>query len=99
MMGQYAYKELAEELRTADVYVTKGKKVSVALTYTADVEKLALCDHMLVLLDAHTWTSGEETAKLVEHIHTAMRTGVHIICVHEFPSVVGPPRDECDFGG
>ena len=26
-----------------------------------------------------------------------MRAGVHLLCVHEFPSVVGPPRHECDF--
>ena len=53
---------------------------------------------MLVLLDERTWTSGEDTAKLVEHIHQAMRLGVHLCCVHEFPSVVGPPRHECEFG-
>jgi len=52
---------------------------------------------MLVLLDERTWTSGEDTAQLVEHIHSAMRSGVHMICVHEFPSVVGPPRHECEF--
>ena len=60
--------------------------------------KLAECDHMLVLLDERTWTSGETTAWLVEHIHEAMRAGVHLNCVHEFPSVVGPPRHECEFG-
>ena len=27
-----------------------------------------------------------------------MRLGVHICCVHEFPSLVGPPRHECEFG-
>jgi len=58
---------------------------------------LTACDHMLVLLDERTWTSGEDTAQLVEHIHCSMRAGVHIISVHEFPSVVGPPRHACDF--
>ena len=91
-------REVAEELRASDVWVTKGKKASDTLTYTTDMSNLAECDHMLVLLDARTWTSGETTAKLVEHIHQAMRTGVHICCVHEFPSVVGPPRHECEFG-
>ena len=41
---------------------------------------------------------GREAAKLVEHIHEAMRTGVHLNCIHEFPAVVGPPRHECEFG-
>ena len=53
---------------------------------------------MLVLLDERTFTSGDDTAKLVEHIHEAMRIGAHMNCIHEFPSVVGPPRHECDFG-
>ena len=88
---------MAEELKAAPVFVSKGKKASAPLTYTTDVSKLASCDHMPVLLDDRTWTSGEDTAKLVEHIHQAMRLGVHLNCVHEFPSVVGPPRHSCDF--
>jgi len=89
---------IAEELKNADVYITKGKKASAPLTYTGDASKLALCDHMLVLLDERTWTSGEDTAQFVEHIHDAMRIGVHLNCVHEFPAVVGPTRHECEFG-
>jgi hypothetical protein len=85
--------ELAEELRTSNVF----SKKSAALTYTTDIGLLTACDHMLVLLDERTWTSFEDTAQLVEHIHSAMRAAVHIICVHEFPSVVGPPRHECGF--
>ena len=50
-----------------------------------------------MLLDDRTWTSGDDTGELVEHIHEAMRAGVHIACVHEFPSLVGPPRHECEF--
>lgn len=90
-------KEVAEELKCSDVFVTEGKKASATLTYTTDASMLATCDHMLVLLDERTWTSGETTAKLVEHIHEAMRLGVHLNCVHEFPSVVGPSRHECEF--
>jgi len=90
--------EFAEELKAAPVFVTKGKQVSAPLTYTTDVSKLAACDHMLVLLDARTFTSGDDTAKFVEHMHEAMRVGVHLNCIHEFPSVVGPPRHECEFG-
>jgi len=90
--------EFAKELKAAPVFVTKGKKASATLTYTTDVSNLASCDHMLVLLDDRTFTSGEDTAQFVEHIHDAMRTGVHLNCIHEFPSVVGPPRHECEFG-
>jgi len=89
--------EFANELRDATVWETKGKKASARLTFTADVSKLASCDHMLVLLDKRTWTSGEATAELVVHIHEAMKVGVHLTCVHEFPAVVGPPRHACEF--
>ena len=91
-------KEAAEELKQSSVFITKGKNASAPLMYTTDPSQLASCDHMLVLLDSRTWTSGEDTAKFVEHIHEAMRLGVHLNCVHEFPSVVGPPRHECEFG-
>merc|ERR1719271_1723889 len=53
---------------------------------------------MLVLLDDRTFTSGEYTAKFVEHMHEGMCVGVHMNCIHEFPAVVGPPRHECEFG-
>jgi len=91
-------KEFAEELRDAPVFVTKGKKASAPLTFTTNVAKLASCDHMLCLLDERTFASGDDTAKFVEHIHEAMRVGVHVNCIHEFPAVVGPPRHECEFG-
>jgi hypothetical protein len=88
--------ELAEELGKSDVFVPN----SAELKYTTAVGNLDACDHMLLLLDKRTWTwtSGEDTAQLVEHIHLAMRKGVHILCAHEFPSMVGPPRNECEFG-
>jgi hypothetical protein len=90
---------LAEELKDSSVFEKKGKKASAPLTFTSQLEHLTTgqCDHMLVLLDKRTWTSGEDTAKLVEHIHEAMWAGVHIVCVHEFPSLVGPERHDCEF--
>jgi len=89
--------EFAKELAGAPVFVNEGKKVSEQLTYTTDVNQVASCDHMLVLLDERTYTSGEDTAKFIDHVHAAMRSGVHLNCIHEFPSVVGPPRHECEF--
>lgn len=90
--------EFAAELKDAPVFTTKGKLASAPLTHTTDASKIASCDHMLVLLDTRTFTSGGDTAKLIEHIHDAMRAGVHINCIHEFPAVVGPRRHECEFG-
>jgi hypothetical protein len=89
--------QVVEELKTSDVWVTGGKQPSVPLTCTTEVAQLASCDHMLVLLDERTWTSGEDTAKFVAHIHAAMHIGVHMLCVHEFPSVCGPARHAVEF--
>jgi len=83
--------EIAEELKRSGV-IRMGE-----LKWTSDFGKLEQSDQMLVLLDMRTWTSGEMTAKLVEHIHAAFRAGVNICCVHEFPSVVGPLRHACEF--
>ena len=86
--------QLAAELKGSSVLSNK----QWPLMYTANLSNRSRCDHMLVLLDDRTWTSGETTAKLIEEIESGMETGVHMLCVHEFPSVVGPPRHACDFG-
>jgi hypothetical protein len=87
-------KELAEELTGSNVLINKRS----TLRWTANLSLRPRCEHMLVLLDDRTWMSGETTAKLMEEIESAMAEGIHMLCVHEFPSVVGPPRHECDFG-
>jgi hypothetical protein len=89
--------ELAQELGASDVWETKATKQSAALRWTDSLEARERCEHMLVLLDDRTWTSGETTAKFIEEIESGMAAGIHMLCVHEFPSVVGPPRHECDF--
>jgi len=85
--------ELAEDVGKSSAFTPK----SVALKVTSDATELSACEHMLLLLDKRTWTSGADTAHLVDHIHQAMRIGVPIVCVHEGPSVVGPERYDCDF--
>ena len=86
-------KELAEELGGSDVLTNKY----AALSWTTDFSAQSRSDHMLVLLDSRTWTSGETTTKLIEEIESAISAGIHLLCVHEFQSVVGPARHECDF--
>ena len=51
---------------------------------------------------AGRWSlSGPEQAGRVQEsdrqLESGMAEGIHMLCVHEFPSVVGPPRHECDF--
>jgi len=89
---------VADELKQSPVFVTSGNKASAPLTFTTELSNLSACDYMLVLLDERTWTSGDDTAELVKHVHEAIRAGVNIVCVHEFLAVVGPERHACDFG-
>jgi len=67
------------------------------LKWTTQVDELEQCDHMLVLLDDRTWTNEGRKAGFVLDIRRAMTCGVHILCVHEFPSLVGDDRHACNF--
>jgi len=83
--------ELANELRASPV-IAAGE-----LKWTTQVDELEQCDHMLVLLDNRTWTSEKTKERFVDDVQSAMTCGVHILCVHEFPSLVGDDRHACNF--
>jgi len=74
-------KELAEELNG----------IWPGLLQVADVQSwtdLSKCDHMLVYLNAETWTHDPE--RLAAEIREAMRAGLHLQPCHEYPSVTDP---------
>eukprot|EP00966_Prymnesium_polylepis_P080321 1860513-Prymnesium_polylepis.1 len=48
------------------------------------VDRVEECDHMLIYLNAHTWTESPE--ELGGDIGRAQRLGVHLQPCHEFPS-------------
>eukprot|EP00966_Prymnesium_polylepis_P237321 5488807-Prymnesium_polylepis.1 len=52
------------------------------------VDQLGACDHMLVYLNARTWTHEPEA--FAAEIREAMGQGVHLRPCHEFPSVIDP---------
>ena len=56
-----------------------------------------VCDHMLIYLNALTWTHDPES--LEADIREAQRLGVHLQLCHEFPSVLDPgsARSALDF--
>jgi len=58
---------------------------------------LSTCDHMLIYLNALTWTHDPET--FAADIRQAMREGLHLQPCHEFPSVVdtGSARHALEF--
>eukprot|EP00966_Prymnesium_polylepis_P054329 1256264-Prymnesium_polylepis.1 len=74
-------RELVEELN----------KIWPGLLEVAAVESwsdLSACDHMLVYLNALTWTRDPEP--LAAEIREAQRMGLHLQLCHEFPSVLDP---------
>eukprot|EP00966_Prymnesium_polylepis_P112698 2606701-Prymnesium_polylepis.1 len=52
-------------------------------------DELAECDHMLIYLNALTWTHEPES--LAADIEEAQRMGLHLQSCHEFPSSLDPP--------
>jgi len=58
------------------------------LLQVADVESLSSCDHMIVYLNAVTWTFAPEL--LATEIRQAKRIGLHLQLCHEFVSALDP---------
>ena len=94
---------LGDELR---VFLGQSKGSSsqehfTSLAVSNTVAELEACEHMLLYLTDATWTSGEASAKLVQEIETAQRLGIHLLTVHEFPSILDDSssanRGACDF--
>jgi len=52
------------------------------------VEDAGACDHMLIYLNADTWTHDPEA--LTVNVSEAQRIGVHLQLCNEFPSVLDP---------
>jgi hypothetical protein len=53
------------------------------LAATAKRADLAECDHMLLYLNALTWTRGAESDILADEVAQAMDLGVHLLLAHE----------------
>jgi len=70
------------------------------LLQIADIQSwsdMSLCDHMLVYLNALTWTHNPEP--FAAEIREAMRVGLHLQPCHEYPSVAdsGSVRQALEF--
>jgi hypothetical protein len=56
-----------------------------AVTFTSEIDELAECEHMIVLLTYETWTRGEASTAFAREVARAMRLGVHCLLIHEVP--------------
>ena len=67
---------------------------------TNALANLSVCDHMLLYLNAHTWTSGDTSAALAKEVGEALDSGVHIVLAHEMPGTISEEdgRYGVDFG-
>ena len=95
---------VVEELRCALLEQSgKGAERCSAkpLKATTAFAELNQCEHMLLYLTSATWTRGEASAAFAREVEEAQRLGVHLLLVHEFPSVLddegASTRGACDF--
>jgi hypothetical protein len=56
------------------------------LTATGQLTELSECDHMLLYLNAQTWTRGAESDTLANEVREAMDLGVYLLLAHESAS-------------
>lgn len=95
-------REVGDELNELLVKLNKHEGEPLLKT-TTSLDDLDQCEHMLLYLTAKTWTNGEHSKEFAREIAKSARKGVHLLLVHEFPSVVdegqrdGTKRGACDF--
>lgn len=84
--------ELEASLSMVSRWNTFAKKFSTpkmlhpraaGLLVSENSDDLEDCDHMLLYLNAQTWTSGNQSELLAEDIKNAMAFGVHLLLAHE----------------
>jgi hypothetical protein len=56
------------------------------LAATTKLTDLVECDHMLLYLNAQTWTRGSASDILADEVAKAMDTSVHLVLAHESAS-------------
>ena len=79
---------------------SSSKGASSHLKVTTALADLQQCEHMLLYLTSSTWTNVEERDALTCEVEDALRFGVHLLLVHEYPSVMeegASPRGACAF--
>ena len=70
------------------VLFQSSRRAQQPLKTTSDAKDLPTCEHMLLHLNANTWTRGKETSdKLAHDVISARKLGVHLLLVHEQPNI------------
>ena len=68
------------------------------LIVTDEFGMLSECEHMLLYLNAQTWTRGEASNALGAELSAAMDRGVNIVLAHEMVGIGGQEaRHGCEF--
>ena len=86
-------------LELHELIQSSGAAGSAALLVTSDLKQLRSCDFMLLYLTSATWTSGTTSTQYAEEVVAAVKAGVTLLPVHEFPSALeaNEVRRACDF--
>ena len=93
---------LHDTLETGELVLskhTKRRKRSATglLQVSTQVADMASCNHMLVYLNATTWTRGDTSASFAAEVAHAMDAGVHLLLAHEMVGIEEEERRGVDF--
>ena len=95
--------QLAEELHRLILSMMATNKSTsfnkTTLLVTTELDQLSSCDYMLLYLTSATWTSGASSAQYATEVLTALKAGVALLPVHEYPSALEADgvRKACEF--
>jgi len=96
---QLAQKALQAGTQAANVQARRLFSKYKMLFATTNLDQVAQCDHMLLYLNAETWTRGEVSSGLADEVRIALDKEVHLLLAHEMPGLGGQEeRLCCEFG-
>ena len=82
----------------SELMLEVGNALRLEIHSTTRLVDLPLCNHMLVYLNALTWTNGETSAAFANEVKQAMEAGAHVLLAHEMMGVGGQEaRHGCEF--
>jgi len=71
--------------------------MGITIVKTSDPMEMLQCEFLCMLLDARTWTSGEQTERFANEVHISLRANQNFLLCHEEPGHDGAARHAVPF--
>ena len=72
----------------------QGHRLGRGLSVTSSFVELKKCEHMLVLLDANTWTRGAISVEFAKEVKAALKNNIILLLAHERPNLLEEDADD-----